>query len=85
QIINDRGIHICKSMLAWQNSGKNETPETTQLKGDKLVGNYYVEFDKIYKKEITDQVENGIDEEVAKKQAPSIKAAQEMLLDWEKG
>ncbi len=85
QIINDRGIHICKSMLAWQNSGKNETPETTQLKGDKLVGNYYVEFDKIYKKEITEQVANGIDEEVAKKQAPSIKSAQEMLLKWEKG
>lgn len=85
QIINDRGIHICKSMLAWEKSGKQENPQSTGLKGDKLVGNYYVEFDKNYKKEIADLVAEGYDEDVAKKQAPSIKEAQQMLLDWEKG
>ena len=85
QIINDRGIHICKSMLAWEKSGKNETPDTTGLKGDKLVGNYYVAFDKEYKKEIAELVEKGYEEEVAKKQAPIILEAQKMLLDWEKG
>lgn len=85
QIINDRGIHICKSMLAWEKSGKQENPQSTGLKGDKLVGNYYVEFDKNYKKEIADLVAEGFEEEVAKKQAPSIKEAQQMLLDWEKG
>lgn len=85
QIINDRGIHICKSMLAWEKSGKQENPQSTELKGDKLVGNYYVEFDKNYKKEIADLVAEGYDEDVAKKQAPSIKEAQQMLLDWEKG
>ena len=85
QIINDRGIHICKSMLAWEKSGKNETPDSTGLKGDKLVGNYYVAFDKEYKKEIAELVEQGYEEEVAKKQAPIILEAQKMLLDWEKG
>ncbi len=85
QIINDRGIHICKSMLAWQKSGKNETPESTHLKGDKLVGNYYVAFDKEYKKEIAELVVQGFDEDAAKKQAPVIQEAQKMLLDWEKG
>ena len=85
QIINDRGIHICKSMLAWQKSGKNETPESTNLKGDKLVGNYYVAFDKEYKKEIAQLVSQGSEEETAKKQAPIILEAQKMLLDWEKG
>ena len=85
QIINDRGIHICKSMLAWQKSGNNETPSTTHLKGDKLVGNYYVAFDKIYKKEIAELAAAGTDEETAKKQAPIILEAQKMLLDWEKG
>ena len=84
QIINDRGIHICKSMLAWEKSGKNETPESTNLKGDKLVGNYYVEFDKNYKKEISHLQESGLSEDEAKKQAPSILEAQKMLLDWEK-
>ncbi|SDF61913.1 arginine--tRNA ligase [Epilithonimonas hungarica] len=83
QIINDRGIHICKSMLAWEKFGNGETPESTGLKGDKLVGNYYVEFDKLYKSEIKAQVADGIDEETAKKQAPSIIEAQEMLLKWE--
>ncbi|UJF28630.1 arginine--tRNA ligase [Kaistella sp. 97-N-M2] len=85
QIINDRGIHICKSMLAWKNSGTNDTPESTHLKGDKLVGNYYVAFDKTYKKEIADLMSQGYNEDTAKKQAPIIQEAQKMLLDWEKG
>ena len=83
QIINDRGIHICKSMLAWEKFGKGETPETTGLKGDKLVGNYYVEFDKNYKAQISELKEQGLDEETAKKQATIILEAQKMLLDWE--
>ncbi|BAP33341.1 arginyl-tRNA synthetase [Chryseobacterium sp. StRB126] len=85
QIINDRGIHICKSMLAWEKFGNGETPETTNTKGDKFVGNYYVEFDKNYKKEIAELVGEGITEELAKKDAPIIKEAQKMLLDWENG
>jgi arginyl-tRNA synthetase len=85
QIINDRGIHICKSMLAWEKFGHGETPETTNTKGDKFVGNYYVEFDKNYKKEIAGLVDQGIEEEQAKKEAPIIKEAQKMLLDWENG
>ncbi|GGP05795.1 arginine--tRNA ligase [Cloacibacterium rupense] len=83
QIINDRGIHICKSMLAWKKFGNGEKPETTGLKGDKLVGNYYVEFDKNYKAQISELKEQGLDEETAKKQAPIIQEAQKMLLDWE--
>ncbi|MBP2616823.1 arginine--tRNA ligase [Chryseobacterium jejuense] len=85
QIINDRGIHICKSMLAWEKFGNGETPETTHTKGDKFVGNYYVEFDKNYKKEITELVSQGVGEEQAKKEAPVMKEAQKMLLDWENG
>jgi arginyl-tRNA synthetase len=85
QIINDRGIHICKSMLAWQKFGNGETPESTGLKGDKLVGNYYVAFDKAYKTEITELMETGKTEEEAKKLAPIIIEAQQMLLDWENG
>ncbi|MDR6369561.1 arginyl-tRNA synthetase [Chryseobacterium bernardetii] len=85
QIINDRGIHICKSMLAWEKFGKGETPETTNTKGDKFVGNYYVEFDKNYKKEIAELVEQGVGEEQAKKEALVMKEAQKMLLDWENG
>ncbi len=85
QIINDRGIHICKSMLAWQKFGNGETPETSGLKGDKLVGKYYVEFDKAYKSEITALMAEGKSEEEAKKQAPMILEAQQMLLDWEAG
>jgi arginyl-tRNA synthetase len=85
QIINDRGIHICKSMLAWQKFGNGQTPESTGLKGDKLVGNFYVEFDKQYKKEISDLIAQGKTEEEAKKLAPSILEAQQMLLDWENG
>lgn len=85
QIINDRGIHICKSMLAWQKFGNGQTPESTALKGDKLVGNFYVEFDKQYKKEISELIVQGKTEEEAKKLAPSILEAQQMLLDWENG
>lgn len=85
QIINDRGIHICKSMLAWEKFGNNETPESTHTKGDKFVGNYYVEFDKNYKQEIAKLIETGHTEDEAKKQAPIILEAQKMLLDWEKG
>ena len=85
QIINDRGIHICKSMLAWQKFGNGETPESTGQKGDKLVGNYYVAFDKAYKAEITQLMSEGKTEEEAKKQAPIILEAQEMLQKWEAG
>jgi arginyl-tRNA synthetase len=85
QIINDRGIHICKSMLAWQKFGNGETPESTGLKGDKLVGNYYVAFDKAYKEEINQLISAGKTEDEAKKQAPIILEAQQMLLDWENG
>ena len=85
QIINDRGIHICKSMLAWQKFGNGQTPASTGLKGDKLVGNFYVEFDKQYKKEISELIAQGKTEEEAKKLAPSILEAQQMLLDWENG
>ncbi|WP_374173964.1 arginine--tRNA ligase [Flavobacterium tructae] len=85
QIINDRGIHICKSMLAWQKFGNGETPESSNLKGDKLVGKYYVEFDKAYKAEISQLMETGKTEEEAKKQSPIIIEAQEMLKKWESG
>lgn len=85
QIINDRGIHICKSMLAWQKFGNGQTPESTGLKGDKLVGNFYVEFDKAYKSEINTLMTQGFSEEEAKKQAPLILEAQEMLRQWEAG
>ncbi|OGS71356.1 MAG: arginine--tRNA ligase [Flavobacteria bacterium RIFCSPLOWO2_12_FULL_35_11] len=85
QIINDRGIHICKSMLAWQRFGNGATPESTGLKGDKLVGNYYVAFDKTYKEEISQLIAAGKTEEEAKKQAPILLEAQEMLLKWEAG
>jgi arginyl-tRNA synthetase len=85
QIINDRGIHICKSMLAWKKFGKNETPESSALKGDKLVGNYYVAFDRHYKEEIAALIETGLTEEEAKKTAPIIVEAHQMLLDWEVG
>jgi arginyl-tRNA synthetase len=85
QIINDRGIHICKSMLAWKRFGNGETPESTGLKGDKLVGNYYVKFDQEYKKEIAKLISEGKTEGEAKKQAPILIAAQKMLLKWEAG
>lgn len=85
QIINDRGIHICKSMLAWQKFGNGETPESTGLKGDKLVGNYYVKFDQKYKVEIQELIASGVTEADAKKQAPLLVEAQQMLLKWEAG
>jgi arginyl-tRNA synthetase len=85
QIINDRGIHICKSMLAWQRYGHNETPESTGLKGDKLVGNYYVKFDQVYKEEIKELEAKGLSTEEAKAQAPILLEAQDMLLKWEAG
>ena len=85
QIINDRGIHICKSMLAWEKYGNGETPKSTGLKGDKLVGNYYVKFDQEYKKEIAHLISEGKTEEEAKKEAPLLVAAQQMLLKWEAG
>ncbi|GAA3637363.1 arginine--tRNA ligase [Flavivirga jejuensis] len=85
QIINDRGIHICKSMLAWKRFGNEETPESTGLKGDKLVGNYYVKFDQEYKKEIQSLIHSGETEEAAKKKAPILLEAQDMLLKWEAG
>ena len=84
-IVNNRGIHICKSMLAYQLFGKGETPESEGIKGDHLVGKYYVVFDKAYKAQITALVAQGIAQEEAEKQAPLIKQAQAMLLDWEKG
>ncbi|MDD3321669.1 MAG: arginine--tRNA ligase [Paludibacter sp.] len=83
-IVNDRGIHICKSMLAWKLFGNGETPESTGMKGDHLVGKYYVVFDKAYKAEIKELMEKGISEEEAKKTAPLILEAQKMLLAWEK-
>ena len=85
QIINDRGIHICKSMLAWQKFGNGETPESTGLKGDKLVGNYYVKFDMEYKDQIKALMDTGMSEDQAKTEAPIIKEAKQMLLDWEAG
>ena len=85
QIINDRGIHICKSMLAWQRFGNNETPESTGLKGDKLVGNYYVKFDQVYKQEIIALQARGLSSDDAKSQAPIMLEAKEMLLKWEAG
>ncbi|MBO5361912.1 MAG: arginine--tRNA ligase [Paludibacteraceae bacterium] len=82
-IVNDRGIHICKSMLAWQKFGNGETPETSGKKGDHLIGDYYVRFDKEYKAEIKELMAGGMDEETAKKEAPLIKEAQAMLVKWE--
>ena len=84
-IVNDRGIHICKSMLAWQLFGNGETPETSGKKGDHLIGDYYVRFDKEYKAQIKELVAGGMDEETAKKEAPLMKEAQAMLVKWEQG
>ncbi|MEG2479806.1 MAG: arginine--tRNA ligase, partial [Mucinivorans sp.] len=82
-LVNDRGIHICKSMIAWQRFGAGETPSSTGLKGDHLVGNYYVKFDQAYKAEIKELMATGMSEDEAKKNAPIIIAAQEMLVRWE--
>lgn len=83
QIINDRGIHICKSMLAWQMFGQGETPESSGMKGDHLIGKYYVKFDQVYKEEIKSLIAQGKTQEEAEKEAPMILAAREMLLKWE--
>ncbi|WP_276728882.1 arginine--tRNA ligase [Capnocytophaga granulosa] len=85
QIINDRGIHICKSMVAWQRFGKGETPESTGMKGDKLVGKYYVLFDKAYKEEIAQLIAEGKSKEVAERETPIFLEAQQMLRLWEQG
>ena len=82
-IVNDRGIHICKSMLAWLKYGNGETPETSGKKGDHLIGDYYVAFDKHYREEVKELVAQGMDEEKAKQEAPLIKEAHEMLVKWE--
>jgi len=82
-IVNDRGIHICKSMYAWQKWGQGKTPENTGIKGDHLVGKFYVEFDKHYKAEIAALMEKGMSKEEAENQAPSILAARELLRKWE--
>ncbi|MBL8000812.1 MAG: arginine--tRNA ligase [Flavobacteriales bacterium] len=83
QVINDRGIHICKSMVAWRKLGKGETPQSSGLKGDKLVGKYYVEFDKAFKAEVDTLVAGGMVREAAEKEAPILLEAQEMLRQWE--
>src|SRR5258706_703396 len=83
QIINDRGIHICKSMVAWKLFGRGETPESSGLKGDKLVGKYYVEFDKIYKSQVKELEGNGLTKEAVEREAPIMKLAVEMLQRWE--
>lgn len=82
-LVNDRGIHICKSMLAWKKWGNRETPESTGMKGDQLVGKYYVLFDRFYKAEIKELIQNGMDEELAEKEASLLMEAQEMLRQWE--
>ncbi len=82
-IVNDRGIHICKSMLAWLRYGNGETPESSGKKGDHLIGDYYVAFDKHYREEVKELVEKGMDEETAKQEAPLIKEAHDMLVKWE--
>jgi len=84
-LVNDRGVHICKSMLAWQKAFKGKTPATTGIKGDHLVGDCYVAFDKMYKQEVRDLIAGGMDEETAKKEAPCLKEAHEMLVKWEQG
>ncbi len=84
-LVNDRGIHICKSMLAWKLYGNGETPESSSIKGDHLVGKYYVEFDKHYKEEVRQLVESGVEEEQAKREAPLMQEAQRMLKRWEEG
>jgi arginyl-tRNA synthetase len=84
-IVNDRGIHICKSMIAWQRFGNGATPASTGIKGDHLVGDFYVKFNDAYKKEVDERVAAGMDREKAEKEAPIMKATQEMLVQWEQG
>lgn len=84
-LVNDRGIHICKSMIAWQKCGKGQTPADAGVKGDHFVGDYYVLFNKLYKEEVADMVSKGMPEEEAEKEAPILKEAQSMLVRWERG
>ncbi len=84
-LVNDRGIHICKSMVAWKNFGGGETPQSASMKGDHLVGKYYVEFDKAYKAQIKELIEGGMEEDQAKREAPIMREASDMLLKWEQG
>nr|MBP7931175.1 arginine--tRNA ligase [Chitinophagaceae bacterium] len=84
-IVNDRGIHICKSMIAWQRYANGATPASTKTKGDHFVGEYYVKFNDVYKKEVEELVASGMDKAQAEKEAPIMKETQQMLLDWEKG
>ncbi|HVZ97330.1 MAG TPA: arginine--tRNA ligase [Chitinophagaceae bacterium] len=84
-VVNDRGIHICKSMIAWQKFANGATPESTHTKGDHFVGDYYVKFNDEYKNEVKELTDKGIDEKQAEKDAPIMKEAQQMLLDWEQG
>ena len=84
-IVNDRGIHICKSMISWQQFANGATPESTGTKGDHLVGEYYVKFNDAYKSEVKELVAGGMEEKLAEKEAPIMKATQQMLLDWEAG
>ena len=84
-IVNDRGIHICKSMIAWQRYGNGETPSSTGMKGDHFVGDFYVKFNDAYKKEVEELVSKGVERAMAEKEAPIMKETQQMLLDWEKG
>ncbi len=84
-IVNDRGIHICKSMIAWQLYGNGDTPQSTQTKGDHFVGDYYVKFNDVYKAQMQELCDNGMDEKTAEKEAPIFKEAQDMLLKWEQG
>jgi len=85
QIINDRGIHICKSMIAWLDFGNGETPSSTNTKGDKFVGDYYIKFDEVYKKEVEELLKSGISEQEAQQNAPILLKAKEMLISWESG
>ena len=85
QIINDRGIHICKSMVSWLAYGNGETPELSGLKGDKLVGNYYVKYDQVYQEQVQDLIKQGKADDDAKQQAPILLEAKDMLLKWESG
>jgi len=84
-LVNDRGIHICKSMIAWERYGEGSTPDSTNAKGDHLVGDYYVKFNEVYKKEVAEMTSTGIDEKVAEKEAPIMHDAQELLRKWEAG
>lgn len=84
-LVNDRGVHICKSMLAWERLSGSETPENSGIKGDHLVGKYYVAFNNLLKEQVKELINSGVEEEEAQKNAPILKEAQEMLVEWEKG